>query len=166
MTSLEAAAVPSRESWNSRLRRWGFNFFPAYRGTGGRITFISDDWSEVRVAVGLNWRTRNYVGTIYGGSMYGAVDPIYMIMLIKLLGPDYVVWDKAATIRFRKPGRTTLRARFVVDAATVVAIRVELEKVPKLDRVFTIDLTDDAGEVYASVEKTIHFSRRTRGENG
>src|SRR2546422_8429965 len=53
----------------------------------------------------LSWRTRNYVGTIFGGSMYGAVDPVYMVMLIKLLGPGYTVWDKAAAIRFRRPGR-------------------------------------------------------------
>ena len=80
--------------------RWGFNVFPAYRGTGARVTYISADWREVRVALPLSWRTRNYVGTIFGGSLYGAVDPMYMIMLIRILGPGYTVWDKAATIRF------------------------------------------------------------------
>jgi hypothetical protein len=60
------------ESSQSRLMRWKFNLFPAYRGTGGRITYISDDLREVRVKIPLNWRTRNYVGTIYGGSLYGA----------------------------------------------------------------------------------------------
>ena len=105
------------ESRHTRLQRWRFNFFPAYRGAGARITYIAADWREVRIKLPLNWLTRNYVGTIYGGSMYGAVDPIYMIMLIHLLGPDYVVWDKAATIRFKRPGRTTLVARFVIDEA-------------------------------------------------
>jgi acyl-coenzyme A thioesterase PaaI-like protein len=61
----------------TRLWRLAFRFFPAYRGTGGRVTHIEPDWSEVRVEVPANWRTRNYVGTIFGGSMYGAVDPIY-----------------------------------------------------------------------------------------
>src|SRR5260370_10636464 len=94
--------------------RWKFNLFPAYRGTGGRITYISGDLREVRVKIPLSWRTRNYVGTIYGGSLYGAVDPMYMIMLIRILGPAYTVWDKAASIRFVKPGRSTLTARFVL----------------------------------------------------
>ena len=62
---------------------------------------------EVRVKIPLNWKTRNGVGTIFGGSLYAAVDPIYMTMLIKLLGPDYLVWDKSAAIRFLKPGRGT-----------------------------------------------------------
>ena len=93
------------ESWQTRFARWAFNWFPAYRGTGAPVTYIAADWREVRIRLPLNWRTRNYVGTIFGGSLYGAVDPIYMIMLIKALGPDYIVWDKAATIRFLRPGR-------------------------------------------------------------
>lgn len=83
------------ESLRTRLARWWFNWFPAYRGTGGQITYIAADWSEVRLRLPLNRRTRNYVGTIFGGSMYGAVDPIYMVMLIQVLGPAYVVWDKS-----------------------------------------------------------------------
>jgi len=149
------------ESWRTRLARWGFNCFPAYRGTGGWVTYIRHDWSEIRVAVPLSWRTRNYVGTIYGGSLYGAVDPIYMLMLIKSLGPDYVVWDKAATIRFRRPGRSRLTAVFQLPAGMVSGIREELTRVAKLDRVFMVELTDRAGLVHATIEKTVHVSRAT-----
>ena len=122
-------AHDDRESWRTRLWRWGLNFFPAYRGTGGRVTFIAADWSEVHVTIPLNWRTRNYVKTIFGGSMYGAVDPIYMFMLIKILGPEYVVWDKTAAIRFRRPGRERLFAKFVVNTS-----RKALERAMRLAR--------------------------------
>src|SRR5512136_1645914 len=101
------------ESFKTRLTRWRLNFFPAYRGTGARITYIADDWREVRIKLPLNWRTRNYVGTIFGGSMYGAVDPIYMVMLIRSLGPGCVVWYKGATIQFKRPARSTLHACFM-----------------------------------------------------
>ncbi len=148
------------ESWPTRLRRWGFNFFPAYRGTGARITYIAADWREIKLKLPLNWRTRNYVGTIYGGSMYGAVDPIYMIMLIKLLGPGYIVWDKAASIRFRKPGKRTLYARCIIDQAETDAIRAALAEQPSIDRVYTVDLVDQEGVVHASVEKTIYIRRK------
>ena len=76
------------ESFRSRIDRLKFNLFPAYRGSGGRVTYVADDFREMRVKIPLNWRTRNYLGTIYGGSMYGAIDPVYMLMLIKNLGPD------------------------------------------------------------------------------
>jgi acyl-coenzyme A thioesterase PaaI-like protein len=148
------------ESLRTRLTRWGFNLFPAYFGTGARIEYIAADWREVRVAVPLSLRTRNYVGTIFGGSMYGAVDPIYMIMLMKALGPEYVVWDRAAAIRFLRPGRTTLRARFVLSEEEVASLRAALEGTRAIDRTWRVDLVDDAGTTHASVEKTIYVRRR------
>lgn len=150
------------ESLRTRIARAGFNFFPAYRGTGGRITYIADDWREIRIRLPLGWRTRNYVGTIFGGSMYGAVDPVYMVMLIQNLGPGYTVWDKSATIRFRRPGRSTLHARFVLDQAELDAIRAALETELAVDRTYRIELTDAGGAVHAEVEKVIHVRRRER----
>lgn len=147
------------ESFASRRMRWLTNVFPAYRGTGGRVTYISGDWREVRVRLSLSWRTRNYVGTIFGGSLYGAVDPFYMIMLMRILGPAYTVWDKAATIRFRKPARGTLYARFLVDENETRAIRQALETAPSIDRVYEIGLADEAGVVHAHVEKTVYIKR-------
>jgi acyl-coenzyme A thioesterase PaaI-like protein len=153
------------ESWRSRVYRWGFNLFPAYRGTGARITYIADDWREVRVKLALTLRTRNYVGTIFGGSMYGAVDPIYMIMLIHCLGSDYIVWDKAATIRFKKPGRSTLYAHFTLDAAELAAIRSAAEAARSIDRIYTVELKDAAGIVHAVIEKTLYIRRKGAGRD-
>jgi len=146
------------ESWHTRWLRWRFNlFFPAWRGTGATITYVADDFREVRVKLPLSWRTRNYVGTIFGGSLYASVDPMYMIMLIKLLGRDYVVWDKSATIRFRKPGRSTLYATFKIDDAELDAIRAATADGQPVDRVYNIDLVDADGVVHASVEKVIYI---------
>jgi len=149
------------ESFATRLLRWRFNLFPAYRGSGARITYIADDFREVRVKLPLSWRTRNYVGTIFGGSLYAAVDPMYMIQLIKLLGSGYVVWDKAATIRFRKPGRSTLYATFTIDDAELDAIRAATADGNPIDRTYTVDLVDREGVVHASVEKVIYVRRKT-----
>ncbi len=149
------------ESFESRKLRWGFNLFPAFRGTGARVTYISSDFREALVRLPLNWRTRNYVGTIFGGSLYGAVDPLYMILLIKILGPDYTVWDKAATIRFVKPGRSILSARFLIEEDEIAAIERLLENASSVDRVYRVDLTDAAGVVHATVEKTIYIRKNT-----
>ncbi len=151
------------ESFASRRLRWGFNLFPAYRGTGARVTYIADDFREVRVRLPLSWRTRNYVGTLFGGSLYGAVDPFYMIMLIRILGPDYTVWDKAATIRFRRPGRTTLFARFVLEEEEIRMIRELAERSPSIDRIYKVDLADADGVVHASVEKTVYVRKNAAG---
>jgi len=154
------------ESLRTRLMRWGFNFFPAYRGTGGRVSYIAADWSEVRVRLPLNWRTRNYVGTIFGGSLYGAVDPFYMIMLIKRLGPEYIVWDKAATVHFKRPGRVTLYARFVMPDEELRAIEEALRNgAASVDRVYQVDLVDAEGVVHATIEKVIYIRRKDKAPN-
>ena len=148
------------ESWRSRVTRWGFNWFPAYRGTGARIEYIASDWTEVRIRLPLSWRTRNYVGTIFGGSLYGAIDPIYMIMLIKLLGKDYEVWDKAAAIRFRKPGRSTLRATFRLDDGELDQIKRDVAVSGRTERTYTVELKDGEGNVCMSCDKLLTIRAR------
>lgn len=148
------------ESFRSKSFRWGFNLFPAYRGTGGRIVYVADDWHEVRVKLPLNWRTRNYVGTIYGGSIYGAIDPIYMLMLIRILGPGYVVWDKAANVRFRRPGKGTLFADFLLTAEEICEIKNLAEDARSIDRVYNVELKDKEGVIHAQIEKTLYISKK------
>jgi acyl-coenzyme A thioesterase PaaI-like protein len=148
------------ESLRTRLERAAFNLFPAYRGTGARVTFIASDYSEVRIELPLSRRTRNYVGTIFGGSMYGAIDPVYMLMLMKRLGRDYIVWDKAATIRFRRPGRSTLFALFRLEQADIDALRNAADQSGKTERQFQVDLVDRSGVIHASFEKLLHVRRK------
>jgi hypothetical protein len=147
-------------SITNKLRCWSFYFFSCYRGTGARLRYVAPDWSEIRLDLPLSWRTRNYVGTIFGGSMYAAVDPIYMLMLIRRLGPEFVVWDKAATIQFKKPGRQTLHARFVVNDEELEAIRTALESQRSVDRTYVVELVDGSGTICATVEKLIYARKR------
>lgn len=148
------------EDLSSKSFRWMFNLFPAYRGTGGRVTYIADDWHEVRIKLPLNWRTRNYVGTIYGGSIYASIDPIYMLMLMKILGPDYIVWDKAAKVRFRKPGRETLYAEFLLSDDEIAEIKRLAENERSIDRIYDLELKDKNGVVHAEIEKTLYIARK------
>ncbi|MBX3287953.1 MAG: DUF4442 domain-containing protein [Acidobacteria bacterium] len=148
------------EDLSSKSFRWMFNLFPAYRGTGGRVTYIADDWHEVRIKLPLNWRTRNYVGTIYGGSIYASIDPIYMLMLMKILGPDYIVWDKAAKVRFRKPGRETLYAEFLLSDDEIAEIKRLAENERSIDRIYDLELRDKNGVVHAQIEKTLYIARK------
>lgn len=149
------------ESFRSRAFRWKMNFWPCYRGTGGRIQYIAADWREVRVRLSLSWRTTNYVGAIFGGSLYAAVDPLYMLMLIKILGPGFVVWDKAANVRFRRPGRTTLHATFRLEDAELDEIRRLLETAPKVDRTYLVQLVDASGTVHTEVEKVVQIRKKS-----
>ena len=159
-TSTEETHKSMPESWESRLMRWSFSLFVCYAGTGGRVTYIASDWREMRVEVPLSFWTRNIVGTIFGGSMFGATDPMFMFMLMKILGKDYIVWDKAGSIRFKKPGRSTLYGQFVIAESDLQEIHAALVDQPKTERTFQANLVDKNGEIHATIERLIHIRRK------
>ena len=138
-----------------------FNLWPPLLGAGIRITHIQEDWKEVNVEMRLRWWNANYVGTHYGGSLYSMTDPFFMVMLIEILGRDYIVWDKSAAIRFRRPGRGTVYAKFRVRDAQVAEIRTALQAEEKVEREFAIEVKDGEGVVIAEVKKLLHFRRKT-----
>jgi hypothetical protein len=96
----------------SRKLRRGINLYPPYLGSAVRITHISEDFRDVEVEMPLRFYNKNYFGTHFGGSLYSMCDPFYVLMLANILGKDYIVWDKAAAIRFKKPGKGLMKASF------------------------------------------------------
>jgi acyl-coenzyme A thioesterase PaaI-like protein len=149
-----------KESFKTWWFRFWMNLYPMFLGTGGRITFIAADWREVRVRLRLNLWTYNYVGTIFGGSMFAASDPFYMLMLYRTLGPDYVVWDKAAHIRFRRPGKSRLGAQFLLTEAALAEIKAKVAAQGETDYPFTLQWVDQAGQVHAEVERTVYVATK------
>jgi len=149
------AEKPMAESFESRLWRWGGNLFPAYRRSGTRITYVSADFHEVHIKIASNWKTRNHMGITWGGGLYSALDPIYGVMLYKILGRRYRVIDRSATIHFKRPAKTTLFAQFRLSKQELGKIQNELSSGQKLTRVYNINLVDKVGVVHASCEKEL-----------
>lgn len=136
------------------------NWYPCYRGTGGRVVHIAKDWTEMTVRLPFSRRTRNYVGTIFGGSLYACIDPMFMFMLMHQLGPEYLVWDKAASVRFRRPGKSTLTAHCRLPPGEADGVRRLLEAQEKVDRHYTVELVDADGVVHAAIEKVVNVRKR------
>mgnify|MGYP002780030216 FL=1 len=143
-----------------RLRRV-FNFWPPYVFSGIRIREIGEDWRSAHVEMRLHWWNRNYVGTHFGGSLFSMTDPFWMLLVMNALGGrDYIVWDRAGEIRFRKPGRGTVHARFTLDEARLEEIRAATADGDKYQPWFETDVVDDDGEVVAQVRKQLHVRRK------
>jgi len=145
------------ESFKSRLTRVIFNYFSIFWSTGAKVTYLAADYKEVHLKLPLSWRTRNYVGTIFGGSMFASTDVLYFLLVVKNLGEGYIVWDKASCIRFKKPGKGTLYTKAVLSDEEIELMKTELLNTDKIDRVYFLDLIDETGDICASIEKTIHI---------
>ena len=124
--------------------------------------YVSPDYREIKVRMKLRWYNRNYVGTHFGGSLYAMTDPFYMTMLINILGRNYIVWDKAAKIELKKPGRGTVHTHFILSAEEIQEIKAKADEMGTylFDRL--VDVVNDADEVVTTVIKTLYVRRRNQ----
>jgi acyl-coenzyme A thioesterase PaaI-like protein len=135
------------------------SFYPPYLGAGIRVK-ASPDLRTFEVRMKLRFWNRNYLGTQFGGSLYSMCDPFFVLILATALGGRYVVWDKTATIRFRRPGRGTVKATFHIPQGTIDEIRAAADAGGKVEPTFQANVLDEQGEVVAEVEKLLYVRRQ------
>lgn len=146
------------ETFTSKLM---LNWWPSIGRAGGKVIFLSEDYMHLKVRLKLGWKTRNIVGTIYGGSMYASTDPFFMLMLMKILGPDFVVWDKGCTIRFRKPAKETLFADFHITPEMLAEVHSKVAADGEATFTWTVKYTNSDGVVFAEFDKVIYIAQKS-----
>lgn len=145
----------------SKLVKFGFNLSPMYRRTTAKVTYASDDLMKIQIRIPISYKNKNYVGTIFGGSMFSSVDPFPMTQLINLLGKKFVVWDKSAQINFKAPANEDLYADFIYTKEEVEDIRKRTEESGSIDIIKTTLLTNkDKSKVFCEVHKTIYVATK------
>ncbi len=142
-----------------RLLEKFINIYPPFIGAGIRSRSI--DERTVDVEMHLTAFNRNLVGVHFGGSLYAMCDPWFMLILMRLLGPDYIVWDKAASIQFRRPGQGKVKAHFHIPTERVEQIRLDADREGKIEPIFSVDVLDEDGRIVAQVEKLLYVRRKS-----
>lgn len=144
----------------AKIMKFGYNRFPPFKATGARVTHIAPDLMSMQVALKLSRRSRNAVGSIFGGALFSITDGPHPIMLMIHLGPDYIVWDKAASIRYKKPCYDEVFADFAISTSEVEALRAELADKGELDRDYTVQLKGADGSLHAEAVRTVYIARK------
>lgn len=143
----------------STVFKYGFNWSPMYRRSTGRIYFVSEDLQRVEVKIPLSYRNSNYVGSIFGGSLFSSTDPIYMVQLINIMGKEYVIWDKDAKIKFKKPVKETGYVSFEITDLELEAIKKEVAKKGEINLKKEVAITNKEKSItFAEVSKTIYIA--------
>ena len=136
------------------------NWWSPLRGAGIRVVRASADFRSLDVAMKLTWRNRNPRGVQFGGSLFAMTDPFYMTILERALGPGYVVWDKAGSIRFRRPATTTVHVHFELTDARLAEIVATVDQHGAHDFLFPVDILDPEGNVVSLVERTLYVATK------
>ncbi|MBK8659484.1 MAG: DUF4442 domain-containing protein [Bacteroidetes bacterium] len=152
--------TPRQESSRSRQMRWLFNFWPCIWCSGGRVEFIAGDFRELHVSLKLNIRTRNRVGTVFGGSIYSSVDPYYMLLFMEVLGKEYIVWDKGASVRFVRPITDKVKCRFLITDEMVAEVKQKVAEAGEYTFDLPLHYEDESGAIYATFNKTIYAASK------
>lgn len=153
------AAIGPKFFPRNKLFKHGFNLSPMYRRSTGKVVEVSEDLLKVKIKIPLSWKNRNYVNSIFGGSMFSAVDPIPMVQLINLIGDDFVVWDKSAEIIFKKPARETLYAEFTYSNEELNDIREQVNHENEITIKKHTRLTNKSGSVvFCEIVKTLYIA--------
>ncbi|MDD0853767.1 YiiD C-terminal domain-containing protein [Halobacteriovorax sp. GB3] len=137
------------------------NFYPPFIGAGVKVRVLNDECSELEVSMKLTRFNKNYVGTHFGGSLYSMCDPFYMLILMQHLGRDYLVWDKSASIDFRRPGRTKVKAHFKISKDRIKSIIDEVNELGKCEPIFNVDVLDENDKLVATIEKKLWVKKKS-----
>ena len=143
-----------------KLLKRMLNFYPPYLGAGVKVTYISEDWKELHVSMSLRWFNRNAVGTHFGGSLYSMIDPHLMLLLMHLLGKEYLVWDKSADIEFIKASKKKVTSILKVSNEDLNKIRRSTRNGEKYFSNFIVKIKDEDDDLVARVKKTIYVRRK------
>lgn len=135
-------------------------FWPPFLGAGIKVHRFNADYTHIVVQMKLRFWNKNYVGTHFGGSLYTMTDPFYMLILMIHLGKGYIVWDKSAQIRYKKPAKGTVYAEFLVSQDQINKIKEDLFSSNKVESEFTVLIKDQSGDVVSEVKKIIHIRQR------
>ena len=122
---------------------------------------VSEDLLNITIKLPISWKNKNYVDSIFGGSMFAAVDPFPMVQLMNIIGNDYVVWDKSAEIFFKRPAKEDLYADFNYTLPELEEIKQRVKNENEIEIIKTTRLTNkDKSIVFCEVRKTIYVTSK------
>jgi len=136
------------------------NFWPPFLFSGITVLEVAKDFRYAKVRLKKKMLTSNYVGTLFGGSLFAMTDPFYMVMVLKNLGKDYIVWDKRSEIEYVSPGKATVFADFHLSDAVLEEIKDEVAANGKYLKWFEVDIKSADGTVVAIVKKQIYIRKK------
>jgi acyl-coenzyme A thioesterase PaaI-like protein len=136
------------------------NLWPPFLFSGISVREISKDFRHTKVRLKKKMLTSNYVGTLFGGSLFAMTDPFYMVMILKNLGKEYIVWDKRSEIEYVSPGKSTVYAEFFLSDQELDEIKGEVAASGKYLKWFEVDIKSTDGTVVAIVKKQIYIRKK------
>ena len=142
--------------------KWVLNLWPPFLLTGIHVVELAADYRYAKVELRMRPWNKNAVGSHFGGSIFAMTDPMFMLMLLSILHPNYYVWDKLADIDFIKPGFGRLTAEFIISDGLLDDISKATANGDKYLPSIPVIVKDQQGDVVAKLNRTLYIRKKKR----
>lgn len=151
-----------QQLYKPNIVKYALNSWPPFWGAGIKIESISADFRQAKMRLKLRWWNKHANRTQYGGSIFSLTDPVYSLMLMGILGEQYYVWDKQASINFIKPGNSDLFAEFIITDEQLNSILKMTATGDKCFPEFIIHVKNAKGDVVSEVQRKLYVRKKPK----
>ncbi|MDB5021430.1 MAG: hypothetical protein JWQ28_2557 [Pedobacter sp.] len=152
---------------SEKMLRWGLCLYPPFLFQRISIRKFHKDFFGVDVKIAKSLFNNNYNGSIFGGTIYCATDPVYALLFDQVLqrkGFKVRVWLKSASIQYLKPGRSNLYFTVLLTDEMLEEAIHALNTVGKFVKAYPIEILNKEGELCATVMNEVYVRNLHTGE--
>jgi hypothetical protein len=143
--------------------RFLINLYPPMLFNGVRVLYISKDFTSLKLRIRRTLFTRNHSGSIFGGSLFSAVDPFYALMFWQIFQQEEIncsTWLKSAEIKYLKPANKKLYASLFISEEEKKQALLTIKSQGRFDAHYTIYLVDKEGFKYVEIKQLITLKNK------
>ncbi len=145
---------------SERASTWVMRLYPPLFFQRIWVKKFHKGFTGVDVVIHYSFFNRNSNGSIFGGTIFAATDPLYAFLFGQLFarkGYKTIVWLKSARIQYIKPAKSNLYIHIKLSEAEIEELAQELNEVGKIVKNFSIELRDKRGEICAIANNEVYL---------
>lgn len=147
--------------YTPKALKWLLRIYPPFLFQRIWVREIHPDFKKVDVKIFKSLLNINSNKTIFGGTIFSAVDPFYAILIdqrLQLNGFNKTIaWLKSASIEYKKPGLTNLRFTIEITETDFNECVDALKTRGRIMKTFSIQILNELNEICAIAKNEIYI---------
>ena len=147
--------------YSPKSLKWLLRIYPPFLFQRIWVQRIYPDFQGVDVKIIKSIFNKNTNNTIFGGTIFSAVDPFYAILIDQRLQAHgfkkTVAWLKSASIEYKKPGLTNLRFSIKITDEDFNECMDTLKNRGRIIKTFSVEIVNDQNEICAIAKNEIYI---------
>ncbi|MBI1221101.1 MAG: DUF4442 domain-containing protein [Bacteroidetes bacterium] len=148
---------------SERQLTWLMRFYPPMLFQRIWVQKIHPGFRQIDVKINRSLFTNNLGNSIFGGTLFSAIDPFYALLLGQIMekkGIPVVVWLKSARIDYLKPARTDMHFSLEISEELIEEAIHHLKKEGKFVKELPAVLYDKNGAQCATATNEIYLKNK------